>query len=467
MKTQFMNENYLLNNDIAVELYHKHAKKMPIFDFHCHLNPKDIYEDRVFKNIGDLWLSEDHYKWRLLRTNGIEEKYITGSADDGEKFSKWAETIPYAIGHQLFHWTHLELFRYFGIDEMLCSQSAERIWEKCNKKIISNRISVRKILNDFNVETVCTTDDPVDSLEYHKLIRNDSSFNLKVLPTFRPDNVLKIEAEEFSDWMNKLSTVVGYSINSFDNLKKALIERIEFFNVEGCRASDHSLEPLVYIKDKGLDVDIIFKNAISGNNITSEQADYYKSRLLDFLGREYYKKGWVMQLHSGVIRDPNKRMMSNIGTSTGFDTIGDWSLIEPLISFLNSLDYKNELPKTVLYCINPKDNESICALTGSFQNNDHPCKIQFGSAWWFNDNKDGIEKHLKVFANLSLLGRFIGMLTDSRCYLSFVRHEYFRRIVCNLIGKWALNSEIPKDINYLSDIVKNISYYNSKSYYNC
>lgn len=465
MKT-FLDENFLLDCRTAEMLYYDYAKDMPIIDYHCHLNSKEIAENKKYSNITEIWLGEDHYKWRIMRINGIEEKYITGSASDKEKFLKWAETVPACIGNPQYHWIHLELRRYFGIDRLLSPQTAEEIWQKCNDILKRDEFSTRGIIKRSNVKAICTTDDPIDSLEYHMAIETDTSFGVKVLPGFKPDKGMNIDRDGFINWIKRLSNVTGLSIKSFEDLKEALIQRISFFHQIGCSISDHSLEHVVYLDSKESEVSKIFKKALSGERLTEEEVVKYKTQMLLFLGREYARRNWVMQFHIGAIRNTNKRMFRILGPDTGFDTMGDNVFAESLVKTLNALDKTNELPRTILYCLNPSDNSVIGAIIGCFQGENFPGKIQFGSAWWFNDHKDGILQQIKAIANHGLLGRFIGMTTDSRSFLSFSRNEYFRRILCSILGTWFEDGEIPNDIHMLGQLVRDICFNNAKFYFN-
>jgi glucuronate isomerase len=463
MKT-FLDDNFLLNNKTAETLYHDYAKDMPIIDYHCHLSSKEIAENKKYRNITELWLCGDHYKWRAMRINGVEEKYITGDASDKEKFFKWAETMPACIGNPLYHWTHLELQRYFGIKTILSPQTAEGIWQKCNNMLKKNEFSAKELIKRSNVKALCTTDDPADSLEYHKAIANDSNFGVKVLPAFRPDRGINIDREDFVDWIDKLSKVSGFVIKSFEDLKSVLMQRIDLFNNMGCRVSDHSLEHVVYLEGTETEASVIFEKALSGSSLTETEVIKYKTQILLFLSREYARKNWVMQLHIGTIKNINKRMLELLGPDTGFDSIGDQVLAEALAKTLNAMDQINKLPKTIIYCLNPSDNDVIGAIIGCFQDGGIPGKIQFGSAWWFNDQKDGMLRQMITLANLGLLSRFVGMTTDSRSLLSYTRHEYFRRILCNLLGTWVEDGEIPDDINLLGTMVQDICFNNVKNY---
>ncbi|MBB6218499.1 glucuronate isomerase [Anaerosolibacter carboniphilus] len=462
---KFMDENFLLDNETAIKLYHDFAKEMPIIDYHCHLNPKEIAENKRYRNITEIWLGGDHYKWKAMRSNGIDEKYITGDAADKDKFLKWAETVPYTIGNPLYHWTHLELQRYFGIDTLLSPESAEGIWEKCNELLEKEEFTARELIKRSNVKVICTTDDPIDTLEYHKEVAEDHTFDVKVLPTLRPDKVINIEKEGFTAWIKKLGEVVGRDIQAMDALLDALKERVQYFDSLGCKVSDHALDPIVFEKGDKEEINNIFVKALNGETLTESDIRKYKTYVLLFLGREYAKLGWAMQIHIGTIRNVNSRMMRMLGPDTGFDTIGDYVFAEALAKFLDALDTTNELPKTILYCLNPRDNEVLATMIGSFQGGGIPGKIQFGSGWWFNDQKDGMIRQMIALSNVGLLSRFVGMLTDSRSFLSYARHEYFRRILCNLLGKWVENGEAPKDMDLLGKIVKDICFYNANRYF--
>ena len=461
----FMDENFLLTTKTAETLYHEFAKPMPIYDYHCHLSTKEIYENKRYRSITEVWLGGDHYKWRALRSNGVEEHYITGSASDKEKFLKWAETVPQCIGNPLYHWTHQELKTYFGIEKQLSPETAEEIWETCNALLAQDDFTARRLIQRSNVTVVCTTDDPADSLEYHVALAKDPSFNVKVLPTFRPDKSFNIEKAGFAEWIEKLSQVTGKSITTLDDLLAALDERLDFFHSVGGRISDHGLDPLVFEIVTSQEAALIFEKGLRGESLTDYDVRQYKSFILTFLGRGYAKRGWVMQLHMGTIRNASSRMFTLLGPDAGFDAIADYSLGLPLAAFLDKLDSTNELPKTILYCLNPRDNEMLATIMGSFQGGGIPGKIQFGSGWWFNDQKDGMIRQMTALASLGLLSRFVGMLTDSRSFLSYTRHDYFRRILCSLLGEWVEGGEVPNDLKLLGSMVQNICYNNSKNYF--
>jgi glucuronate isomerase len=462
---KFMDKNFLLDNETAIKLYHDFAKEMPIIDYHCHLSSKEIAENKRYRNITEIWLGGDHYKWKAMRSNGIDEEYITGGAEDKDKFLKWAETVPYTVGNPLYHWTHLELQRYFGIDELLNKESAECIWEKCNEMLQKEEFTARELIKRSNVKVICTTDDPTDTLEYHKAIAKDNTFDVKVLPAFRPDKAINIERDGFTAWINNLGDVVGRKIETLDTLLESLKERVLYFNSLGCKASDHALDPIVFENGSYEEVNNIFIKALNQDELTISDIQKYKTHVLVFLGREYARLGWAMQLHLGVIRNVNSRMMRNLGPDTGFDTIGDYVFSEALAKLLDALDTTNELPKTILYCVNPRDNEVLATMIGSFQGGGIPGKIQFGSGWWFNDQKDGMIRQMTALSHMGLLSRFVGMLTDSRSFLSYTRHEYFRRILCNLLGGWVEKGELPNDMDLFGEIVRDISYNNANRYF--
>lgn len=462
---KFMNENFLLKNETAVELYNEFAKDMPVFDYHCHLSPQEIAEDKRYKNITELWLGGDHYKWRAMRINGVSEEYITGNKDDKEKFIKWAETMENSMGNPLYHWTHLELKRYFGIDDILSKKTAESIWERTNEIIRGEGFTAKEIIKKSNVKVICTTDDPADNLEHHKAIDEDKEFTVKVFPTFRPDKAINIEKDGFFTWLEALEKAVNKKIQDITSLLDALSERIDYFHEAGCRLSDHALDPVMFKNGNINDMNNIFKKALRKEKLSESELKIYKGQMMLFLGKEYSKRNWTMQIHTGAMRNNNAKMLSLLGPDTGFDAVGDYSCAKDIAELLSNLDYNDNLPKTILYCLNPKDNYILGTLTGCFQDGKIPGKIQFGSAWWFNDQKTGMIEQITDLANLGLLPRFVGMLTDSRSFLSYTRHEYFRRILCNLIGEWVEEGEFPYDKEVLGNIVKNISYNNAKNYF--
>lgn len=461
---QFLDKDFLLSTETAKKLYHDYAAKMPIIDYHCHINPREIAEDIKFDNITQVWLGGDHYKWIQMRSNGIDEKYITGDASDREKFSAWARTLEKAIGNPLYHWSHLELQRYFDYDGILSSKTEEEVWNLCNEKL--DKLSVRDIIKASNVEVICTTDDPVDSLEWHQVIKEDTSFTTKVLPAFRPDKAMNIEKPDYKEYISKLSTVSGIQINSFAKLCEAISNRIEFFASMGCNVSDHALEYVMYQPATEEEIECIFSRRMKDETLDTLDILKFKTAFMLYVGKEYAKNNWVMQLHYGTKRDNNTLMYNKLGPDTGFDCINTYGSSAELAEFLNALNKTNELPKTIIYSLNPNDNEAIGTILGCFQDSSCKGKIQHGSAWWFNDNKVGMQQQMISLANLGLLANFVGMLTDSRSFLSYTRHEYFRRILCDLIGSWIENGEYPNDLEAAGKIVQDISYYNAKEYFN-
>lgn len=465
MMKKFMDENFLLTNKTAERLYHEYAKEMPIYDYHCHLPIKSIAENKKFKNITEVWLGGDHYKWRALRTLGIDEKYITGEATDKEKFMKWAQTLPKCIGNPLYHWTQLELKRYFGIDTLLSPKTAEEIWEKCNAMLATDEFSVRGLIEKSSVKVICTTEDPVDSLEYHIALAKDPSLKFKVYTAFRPDRSFNVENGGFPAWLAKLEQAAGMKVKNFADFKAALQQRIEFFHTVGCRLSDHALDPIVFAVGTEAQAEAAFQKALAGETLSEEELKIYKTQVMLFLGRQYARLDWTMQIHVGSIRSVNRRALREIGPETGFDTVADFVFADALAKFLDELDNTDELPKTVLYCLNPRDNEVLGAMIGCFQGSGIAGKIQFGSGWWFNDQKDGMIRQMTALANFGLISQFVGMLTDSRSFLSYTRHEYFRRILCNLIGEWVEAGEAPEDYELLGPMVRDICYNNAERYF--
>ena len=454
----FLDKDFLLSTETARHLYHDFAAHMPIIDYHCHLDPKEIYEDRRFENITQVWLGGDHYKWRLMRSAGVEEKYITGDASDREKFQKWAETIGLAIGNPLHHWSHLELKNYFGYEGALNGDTAEEVWQLCNEKL--KGLSARKLIVNSNVKALCTTDDPADSLEWHQKIAADESFGVKVLPSFRPDKALGIEKAEYLDYLKRLG-----EIESFAQLCDALLARLDFFCSLGCRVSDHGVDAVPFAPASGEEVEAIFRRRLAGQMPSALEEKQFKTALLLVLGRAYARKGLVMQIHFGVIRDNAKRVFRALGPDAGIDSIGDQASIRSLAAFLNALDETDELPKTILYSLNPNDNAAIETVMGAFQNGSAVGKLQHGSAWWFNDHKQGMTEQMTSLANEGFLAGFVGMLTDSRSFLSYARHEYFRRILCELLGSWVENGEYPNDDKALKTIVQGICVKNAERYF--
>ncbi|MFP3122179.1 glucuronate isomerase [Ectobacillus funiculus] len=461
----FMNDNFLLKNETAISLFHDYAKEMPIIDYHCHLSPKEIYENKKFKNITEAWLYGDHYKWRAMRANGIPEEYITGNASDYEKFLAWAKTVPMTIGNPLYNWTHLELQRFFGIYETLNEQSAPGIWEKANALITGEGFGARDLIVKSNVKVVCTTDDPTDSLEYHQLLKKDEDYPVSVVPGFRPDKGLEINREGFLEWVGKLEQASQVKIENYKDYLAALEVRVQFFHLVGGVVSDHALDSMVYEEATFDEVQEIFAERLTGNKLSLEAEKKFKTFTLIHLGKLYAELGWAMQFHINAHRNNNTNMFKRLGPDTGYDSINDDQIAKPLVSILDSLEQAGKLPKTIIYSLNPTDNYVIASIINSFQDGKTPGKIQFGTAWWFNDTKEGMLEQMKALSNLGLFSRFIGMLTDSRSFLSYTRHEYFRRIVCNLIGEWVENGEVPKDMELLGGIVQAIAYNNAKEYF--
>ena len=454
----FMDRDFLLSTETAKHLYHDFAAPLPIIDYHCHLNPQEIWEDRQFENITQVWLGGDHYKWRLMRSAGVDEHFITGSATDREKFQKWAETLGLAIGNPLYHWSHLELRNYFGYAGALNGDTAEEVWQLCSEKL--KNLSARKLIVNSNVKALCTTDDPADSLEWHKKIAEDKSFGVKVLPSFRPDKALGIEKLDYVNYLARLG-----EIKSFEQLAEALKERLAFFVSCGCRVSDHGMEAVPYAPATADEVEAIFQKRLSGELPTEHEQKQFKTALLLELGRAYHRLGVVMQLHFGVIRDNSHRVFRALGPDAGIDSIGDAPSVKELAAFLGALDDTGELPKTILYSLNPNDNAALVTVMGAFQTSEAVGKVQHGSAWWFNDHKTGMIDQLTTLAADGWLAGFVGMLTDSRSFLSYARHEYFRRILCELIGSWVENGEYPNDEKALRTIVEGICVKNAEKFF--
>ena len=454
----FMDRDFLLCSETAKHLYHDYAADMPIIDYHCHLDPREICEDRQFENITQVWLGGDHYKWRLMRSAGVEEKYITGDASDREKFQKWAETLALAIGNPLYHWSHLELRNYFGYDGVLDGDTAEEVWQLCNEKLKS--LSARKLIVSSKVKALCTTDDPADTLEWHRKLAEDESFPVKVLPSFRPDRALGIGKPDYLDYLKRLG-----EITSFAQLAEILKERLSFFVALGCRVSDHGMESVPYAPADEAVIEAIFQKRLRGELPSACEQEQFRTALLLELGREYHRLGVVMQLHFGVIRDNSHRVFRALGPDAGIDSIGDAPSIKELAAFLGALDDTGELPKTILYSLNPNDNAALVTVMGAFQTGEAVGKLQHGSAWWFNDHKQGMIDQLTTLAADGFLAGFIGMLTDSRSFLSYARHEYFRRILCDLIGGWVENGEYPKKDEALRRIVEGVCYTNAERYF--
>ena len=461
---KFLDDNFLLRNEISRSLFHNWAKKMPIIDYHCHVSAEEIYKNREFKNITEAWLGGDHYKWRIMRSNGIDEKYITGDADDYAKFEAFAESLEKAIGNPMYHWCHLELKTYFGYDGVLSKKTAKEVWDKTSEVFASGKLRVRDIIKMSNVAFIGTTDDPADTLEWHKKLQ-DEKYETLVAPSYRPDKAVNIDKVGFIEYIEKLSGVVGYKLTSLELVKKALAERMDYFDALNCSASDHGLDCAVWNDMSDEDADKVFKKALNGEALTPAEVEGYKTNLVLFCAEQYARLGWVFQIHYKALRNPNAVMFERLGPDTGYDIINPDAPSAQLAPFLNALNVKGVLPKTVIYSLDPSDNAFIGTLIGAFQGTEARGKIQHGSAWWFNDNKQGMIDQIVNLANLSLLGNFIGMLTDSRSFLSYTRHEYFRRILCEVIGNWASNGELPADVDYLGQIAADISFNNAKRYF--
>lgn len=460
----FMDKDFLLHNLTAKRLYHDYAAKMPICDYHCHIDPKDIWEDRRFTNITQLWLGGDHYKWRIMRANGIPEEQITGSATDREKFQRFAETLPRAIGNPMYHWCHLELKNYFGYTGVLNADTAQKVWDLTAKKLAEDRFSARSLILDSNVAMIGTTDDPCSDLKYHALLAG-SDFPVKVCPSFRPDPALNIHKPGFCAYIQKLSQISGIQIQTVGDVCAALSQRMEYFDRHGCRAADHGLDYVMHRVGTYQQLEDIFTKAMAGQAVTLYEAELYQTHILLHCGREYARLGWVMQLHFGAVRNPNSKMFARLGPDTGFDSMAVTHSCAAAYRLMDAWEQEGKLPKTILYSLNPNDDQWLDTLLGAFQGPEIPGKIQHGSAWWFNDNKTGMVNQLTSLANLSILGNFVGMLTDSRSLLSYARHEYFRRVLCDLIGTWVENGEYPCDMNTLGTLVQDISFFNAKRYF--
>ena len=461
---QFMDKDFLLSTDMAKTLYHQYAETMPVLDYHCHINPQEIYEDRKFDNITQVWLGGDHYKWRQMRTNGVDEKYVTGDGSDREKFQAWAETMPKLIGNPLYHWSHLELRRYFGYDGYLNGDTAEEVWNLCNAKLQEDSMTVRGLIKQSGVTLICTTDDPVDTLEWHQKIAADDTFDVQVLPAWRPDKAMNVEKPTFAPYIAQLSQVSGIAVTDLASLKDALKNRMEYFAANGCSVSDHALEYVMYAPASDEEVDAILKKGLKGEAISKEEELKYKTAFMLFVAKQYAKMNWVMQIHYGCKRDNNAYMFEKLGADTGYDCINNYAPSAQMADFINELSATGDITKTILYSLNPNDNASIASIIGCFQG-DVPGKIQQGSAWWFNDHKLGLIEQMSELANLGCLGTFVGMLTDSRSFLSYTRHEYFRRILCELFGSWVENGEYPADMKALESMVRGISYNNAVKYF--
>ncbi|RKR04750.1 glucuronate isomerase [Flavobacterium sp. 90] len=465
-ENKFITEDFLLYNKTAVSLYHNFAKAQPIIDYHCHLSPKDIAEDLQFKTITEIWIEGDHYKWRAMRANGISEKYITGDASDFEKFEKWAETLPHTLRNPLYHWSHLELKRYFGIDLLLNKETAKEIYDTCNELLKKPEFSVKNLLRRMNVKVVGTTDDPTDDLQFHQKLRDDE-FEILVLPSFRPDKATEIEKGQlFVNWIQKLETVVGFSIKEYADFIKAIGLRHDFFHEMGGRISDHGHIKLYASTYTKSEIESIFKKGLNVSELSVIEIEKFKSAVLFEIALMNHKRSWAQQFHVGAIRNNNSKMMQLLGPDQGFDSIGDLNMADNMSGFFDKLNSANGLTKTIVYNLNPRDNEVFASMVANFNDDLIPGKMQYGAAWWFLDQKDGMEKQLNVLSNFGLLSRFVGMVTDSRSFLSFPRHEYFRRILCNILGNEVENGQLPNDINLIGELVRNICSENAERYFN-
>ncbi|MFP4106060.1 MAG: glucuronate isomerase [Phycisphaerae bacterium] len=466
MSKPFIHDDFLLQNDFARELYHDHAARMPIIDYHCHLSPQEVAEDKSWQTMTEVWLGGDHYKWRQMRTNGIDEKYITGDADDWEKFRKWAATMPYLLRNPLYHWNQLELKRYFGIDDLLTPQTARAIYDRCNEQLATDQFSARRLMERSDVKLVCTTDDPIDSLEYHQAIAADENFDVQVLPTWRPDKGMAVDKpQQFNAWIDKLAEVADLDISDFDSYMEAIRKRHDFFHSVGCRLSDHGVETVYQIDYTQAEIKTIFGKVRGGSELTGEEIDKFRSAMLYEFGLMDAEKNWTQQIHYGAIRNNNTKMFEKLGPDTGFDSIGDFPVAKPLSKLLDRLAMAGKLPKTILYNLNPSDNEVLGTMLGNFQDGTVPGKIQHGSGWWFLDHIDGMRRQMESLSALGLLSRFVGMLTDSRSFLSYTRHEYFRRILCNMLADDLAAGLIPDDMELVGRMVRDISYNNAARYF--
>lgn len=464
MNTKFINDSFLLENSFAEELYHTYAKPQPIIDYHNHLPPQEIAEDKIFGNLTNVWINGDHYKWRAMRTLGIDEKFITGAGSEKEKFMYWAKTVPYTMRNPLYHWTHLELARYFDVYDLLNEKSAEKIYHETSEKLSSPEYSCQNLLLKANAEVICTTEDPTDTLEQHQKLAK-SNFGVKVSTAFRPDKAILINNNGYTDYIDALGKSADMTISSYDDLCDALKRRIAYFHQNGCRLCDHGLDQMYFEKFTESDIKAIFQKKRHGHTITDEEALKFQSAILLFLSETYHEYGWVQQFHLGALRNNNARMHKILGPDTGWDSINDYPQAQKLSAFLNALDSKDKLTKTIIYNLNPADNEVMATMIGNFNDGSVKGKIQFGSGWWFLDQKDGMTKQLNALSNMGLISCFIGMLTDSRSFLSFPRHEYFRRVLCNLLGDEIKRGELPNDMEWIGKLVSDISYHNAKNYF--
>ncbi|MEC7769852.1 MAG: glucuronate isomerase [Bacteroidota bacterium] len=464
LKQNFITDNFLLHNKYAEELYHEYAAKQPIIDYHCHLSPAQIAKDHIFENLTQAWIQGDHYKWRAMRAAGVNERYITGSADDREKFQGWAATVPYTLRNPLYHWTHLELKRYFDIDLLLNNDTAHEIYHETSVKLKSGAYSCQNLIQDMNVEVVCTTEDPTDTLEHHQQLAK-SGYEVHISTSFRPDKALLISYEGYNSYLDVLGEISGMEITSYKTLCDALAKRIAYFHENGCRLSDHGLNYIPFVEASTHELESIFTKSRKEENLTRDEVDKYQTALLLFLGEQYHAKGWVQQFHLGALRNNNSRKFRELGPDTGWDSIGDYPQAYTLSRYLDALDTDDNLAKTILYNLNPADNEMLAAMIGNFNDGSIKGKMQFGSGWWFLDQKDGITKQLNALSNMGLLSCFIGMLTDSRSFLSYPRHEYFRRVLCNILGEEMQKGELPEEMDLIGKMVVDICYQNAKEYF--
>lgn len=463
----FLTDDFLLTTGTARTLYHQYAKGQPIVDYHCHIDPREIWENRRFDNLAQVWLEGDHYKWRLMRSNGVEERYITGDAPDREKFQKFAETLPRAVGNPLYHWCHLELKNYFGYTGVLNGSTAQEVWDLCGEKLRNDpAMSARGLILRSNVVMIGTTDDPCDSLEWHEKLAADDSFPVAVCPSFRPDPALNIRKPGFAAYAARLEGVAGFPIDTVEDMRKALTARIEYFAAHGCRAADHGLDYMMFREADDETATAALRRAKAGETVSVEETEGWQTALLLHCTREYHRLNIAMQLHFSCVRNPNSRMLAQLGPDTGFDCMAATDSCAAAYRLMDALERDGKLPKTILYSLNPADNAWLDTLIGAFQSPELPGKLQHGAAWWFNDHKRGMTEHLTSLASLSVLGNFVGMLTDSRSLLSYARHEYFRRILCDLLGRWAENGEYPADLETLGELVEDICYSNAKRYFN-
>lgn len=461
----FMDKDFLLDTPTAKHLFHDYCENMPICDYHCHLSPKEIYENKQPNDIAELWLKGDHYKWRAMRSCGVDEEYCTGNKTGKEKFEKFAYALQYAVGNPLYHWAHIELQRYFNIDTPLCAKTADEIYERANNEITNGDFRPQSLITNSNVKVVCTTDDPVDDLKYHKLLKEVKDFDCKVLPSFRPDKALNINLPGFAQYIKELANAAGVEINSYKDVITALLLRADYFDSVGCKVSDQAFDYVPFKQESDDKIDKIFKKAMNGEPVTEEEADAYKTPVLLALGEKYSSLGWAMEVHIGAMRNNNTAMFNKLGPDTGFDSVGDCNVAYNLSRFLDALNVNGKLPKTILFNLNNKDNIVLATMLGNFQSSEAESKLQFGPAWWFLDTMDGMTDQMKFLGNLGILGKFVGMETDSRSFTSYGRHEYFRRIMCALIGKWVEDGWYAPDDEMLKEIVQGISYNNAMNYF--